>query len=491
MGILISDVDGTLKHGGAAADTIFKVSETAEGKKQLSIVSKTMDLRTQERIRYLQRREKLQFGLCSSWPLHDLLAFFPEADFYIAEEGAIVHFGGEDGETVRIFAENEEFITAGERLKRLKRRLCSELDAVSDCYLLEREYSCLLVYINREPDSGVQKGLEMNQFGGLRRIEIDGILKIAELNFVEYRIPMITKERGVREVMRRLQTKRFCYYGNDCNDLSIFRLPGCVGFAPDSASREVLASVSHHTGSVSVGMDTVLDCIEFGMARSEEYVSNHQVKSLLIRKEKYLIEAAGKWVARLIPWMTGMRPIDYWHAIDTAIKAMDILSALREEQNYAAILAGTDCRDALVAAALLHDIEEFSDHPHEQAGAQKAQEILQDIGRGDIAEEVSGLILCHTDKKREWVDTSMLLANILIDADVISRYSLIGCLKGVLFQNPDLRLPYAEDCFHDIDTLVQEIRSTLHFAQSLILIDEGEMAYVYYMAGKILSGDFI
>jgi hydroxymethylpyrimidine pyrophosphatase-like HAD family hydrolase len=492
--VWISDIDGTLKPGGSNSDTLFRIEKTKEGKDQFFILPALMPGRIQERIRYLQRNKRLAFGLCSGWSMPDLLKYAPFADFFIAEQGAAVRFGGEPEIDIEVFADDKQIMASVERIQLLKERYRSVDN--QGLYVIARNYSCLLAFVNRTPEIHTESGLLIEQFGGTRLIEIDGIIRKAELRFVEYKIPGITKDRGVQEVMRRLATKQFYYYGNDANDLPVFRMPGCVGFAPDSAKEAVLAVANYRTGPIPAGTDTVLDCMEFGLDGLPGYLIKNKVKSMFIPKEKELIRAieelrpwygncqsAVTMVYRLLPFLAAMTPPEYMHALDVAEKSIRIIHALH--------LPAPDVTsiEILIAAALLHDIEEFAGEPHEVAGARTARRMMDEAGYKDMAGAVAKLILHHVDKKRERTDASMILANILIDADVLSKFSFPGRFRSLLFQPKEDRMRYAKDSFLHLERILNDVSASLFFDQSRLMLRQDEIALSYYFSSELYGGE--
>ena len=514
--VLISDIDGTLKPGGSASDTLFRIEKTKDGKDLFFIVPTLMPDRIQERIRYLQRNGNLAFGLCSGWSMPDLLKYAPFADFFIAEQGAIVRFGGESGNDIEVFASDKQIAASVKHIQILKERYRSA-DSPG-VYVIDRKYSCLLVFVNRPPEINTETGLQIEQFGGTRLIEIDGTIKKAELRFVEYKIPGITKDRGVQEIMQRLATKQFYYYGNDNNDLPVFRMSGCVGFAPDSAKEAVLAIANYRTGSIPAGTDTVLDCIEFGMDDLSNYLVKNKVKSMFMLKEKELIRAikelcpwydnyqsAVKIVHRLFPFLAAMTPPEYMHALDVAEKSILIMSALHKSvsdltsdeavssdmfmKKSIDFFNNSNIVEILIAAALLHDIEEFAKEPHEVVGARTASRIMEEIGYEDIADAVAELIIHHVDKKRERTDASMILANILIDADVLNKFSFFGRFRSLLFQAKEDRMRYTKDSFLNLERILNDVSNSLFFHQSRLMIRRDEIALSYFFSSELYNGE--
>ncbi|MDR0748537.1 MAG: HD domain-containing protein [Tannerellaceae bacterium] len=491
--VLISDIDGTLKPGGSKSDTLFRIEKTTDGKGRFSIVPAPMPSRIQERIRYLQRSKKLAFGLCSGWPMADLLKYAPFADFFIAEQGAVVRFGCEPGNDTDVFTSDKQVTALARQVQLLKEHYCS-VDTPG-LYVIDRKYSCLLAFVNRTPEINTETGLQIEQFGGTRLIEIDGTVRKANLLFVEYKIPGITKDHGVREIMRRLATKQFYYYGNDTNDLPVFRMPGCVGFAPDSAKEAVFTATCYRSGPVPAGTDTVLDCMEFGMDGLPDYLIKNKVKSMFISREKELIQAieelrpwygncrAVTMIHRLLPYLAAMTPPEYMHALDVAEKSIRIIRALHLPE------PGLISVEVLTAAALLHDIEEFAGEPHEVAGARTAKRIMDEIGCGSMADAVAELIIRHVDKKRERTDASMILANILIDADVLSKFSLFGRFRSLLFQAKEDRMRYTKDSFLNLDRILDDVSSSLFFHQSRLMVRQDEIALSYYFSSELYSGE--
>jgi hydroxymethylpyrimidine pyrophosphatase-like HAD family hydrolase/HD superfamily phosphodiesterase len=492
--VLISDIDGTLKPGGSKSDTLFRIEKTTDGKGRFSIVPARMSGRIQERIRYLQRNKKLVFGLCSGWSMPDLLKYAPFADFFIAEQGSIVRFGNEPENDIEVFTSDKQVTVSARQIQLLKKHYCA-VDTPG-LYVIDRKYSCLLAFVNRTPEINTETGLQIEQFGGTRLIEIDGIIRKAELHFVEYKIPGITKDRGVQEIMRHLATKQFYYYGNDTNDLPVFRMPGCVGFTPDSAKEAVFAVANYRTGPISTGTDTMLDCIEFGMDGLPGYLIKNKVKSMFIPKEKELIQAieelcpwygnsqsAVTMVHRLLPYLAAMTPLEYMHALDVAEKSIRIICALH--------LPALDLINVeiLTAAALLHDIEEFSEEPHEVAGARTARRIMDETGCEGMADAVAELVIHHVDKKRERTDASMILANILIDADVLSKFSFLGRFRSLLFQAKEDRMRYTKDSFLNLDRILDDVSSLLFFHQSRLMVRQDEIALSYYFSSELYNGE--
>jgi hydroxymethylpyrimidine pyrophosphatase-like HAD family hydrolase len=500
--VLISDIDGTLKRGGSNSDTLFRIEKTKDGKERFLIVPTPMTERIQERIRYLQRNKNLAFGLCSGWSMPDLLKYAPFADFFIAEQGAIVRSGSGPENDIEVFASDKQIAASVKHIQLLKERYRSADHP--GLYVIDRKYSCLLVFVNRTPEVNTEIGLQTEQFGGTRLMEIDGIIRKAELHFVEYKIPGITKDRGVQEIMRRLATKQFYYYGNDHNDLPVFRLPGCIGFAPDSAKEAVLAVTGYRTGPIPAGTDTVLDCIESGMDGFAGYLIKNKVKSMFIPKEKALIRAieelrpwygnyqsAVKMVYRLLPFLTAMMPPEYMHALDVAEKSILIINALHESASDLTMdfFNNPDIIEILVAAALLHDMEEFVKEPHEVAGARTAKRIMTEAGCEDMADAVAELIIHHVDKKRERMDASMILANILIDADVLGKFSFFGRFRSLLFQAEEDRMRYAKDSFLNLERILDDVSASLFFHQSRLMVRQDEIALSYFFSSELYDRD--
>ena len=514
--VLISDIDGTLKPGGSASDTLFRIEKTEDGKDRFVIVPTPMPERIKERIRYLQHDGKLAFGPCSGWSMRDLLKYAPFADFFIAEQGAVVRLG-EHGNDIEVFAKDKQIAASVKQIQILKEHYCQASSL--GIYVIDRKYSCLLVFVNRSPEINTEIGLQIEQFGGKRRIEIDGTFQDAELRFVEYKIPGITKNSGVQVIMKHLATKRFYYYGNDHNDLPVFQMPGCVGFAPDSAKEAILAVATHHTGAIPAGTDTVLDCIEFGMDGISGYIIKNKVKSMFMSKEKELIRAikelhlwydnyqsAAKIVHHLLPFLAAMTPTEYMHALDVAEKSILIISALHKsasdltnnEAETSTILMKKNMNffnnanivKVLIAAALLHDIEEFANEPHEVAGARTARRIMEQIGCDDIADAVTELILHHVDKRRDRTDASMILANILIDADVLSKFSFFGRFRSLLFQAKEDRMRYTKDSFSNLERILDYVSNSLFFHESRLMVRQDEIALSYFFSSELCNAQF-
>ena len=130
--------------------------------------------------------------------------------------------------------------------------------------------------------------------------------------------------------------------------------------------------------------------------------------------------------------------------------------------------------ELLCPAALMHDIKDLEPE-HNLRGAEEAERILGKLNYDNsLVEGIAKLIEHHRYKENREKDYS-IENKMLIDADVLSKFSFIGRYRSLLLQEESKREAWLRKRYLNIEGYVDTVKSWFRFKESKELFRADEM----------------
>ncbi len=164
--------------------------------------------------------------------------------------------------------------------------------------------------------------------------------------------------------------------------------------------------------------------------------------------------------------------LEAWHAIDV----LNYLIILSSKLNVRSM-------ELLCPAALMHDIKDLEPE-HNLRGAEEANRILRELNYdSSLAEGVAKLIEHHRYKENKEKDYS-IENKMLIDADVLSKFSFIGRYRSLLLQEKSKREEWLQKRYLNIEEYIDTVKSWFRLKESKELFKADEMFLFFYLLNQ-------